>query len=362
MDPIALVETVYAPAADEAAWVEGTTKAVSAALGGVGGAFGMAYDATDPEWVSYRSLSTSSVDPAFAQVFRAFLDAPPVAAREETLSMVRLFRTVLVTSGRKKMAELSPALRAQFEVVFEGARIADAMVVNATDPSRFGIMFIAPGERRRGWSPRDLHRWQRLAAHVAAAYRLCRLRPHLPGAGSPPIPEAILRPDGRVEHAEGPARDESARAALRRGALARDRARGRLRRKHADAALELWEALLAGRWSLIDQFDSDGRRYVLAHRNDPAAPDVRSLTLRERQVVGYAAAGHPNKVIAYELGLSLSTVAGHLARARTKLSLPSLAALRDFVSVLPGRTEGTSTSPPSRSAAGTSDRSVLSDQ
>ena len=78
-----------------------------------------------------------------------------------------------------------------------------------------------------------------------------------------------------------------------------------------------------GRWSLVDHFDSNGRRYLMAHRNDPDTPDLRGLTLRERQVVGYAGAGHSNKIIAYELGLTLSTVAGHLARARAKLGLPS---------------------------------------
>ena len=77
--------------------------------------------------------------------------------------------------------------------------------------------------------------------------------------------------------------------------------------------------------------DSDGRRFILAHRNDPDAPDIRGLTLRERQVVAYVALGHANKVIAYELGLTISTVASHLARARLKLGLRSLEALRGAV-------------------------------
>jgi DNA-binding NarL/FixJ family response regulator len=90
----------------------------------------------------------------------------------------------------------------------------------------------------------------------------------------------------------------------------------------------MWQAMVSGRWSLLDHFDSDGRRYVLAHRNDPQVPDARGLTLRQRQVIAYAALGHSNKVIAYELGLSASTVGCHLARARAKLALPSAAALR----------------------------------
>jgi DNA-binding NarL/FixJ family response regulator len=115
---------------------------------------------------------------------------------------------------------------------------------------------------------------------------------------------------------------------LRSAARALDRARGSLRRRDPEQAVAIWEALVAGRWSLVDHFDSDGRRFVLAHRNDADVPDARGFTDRERQVLAYAALGHSNKVIAYELGLSTSTVAYHLTRARAKLQLRSAAALR----------------------------------
>jgi DNA-binding CsgD family transcriptional regulator len=83
--------------------------------------------------------------------------------------------------------------------------------------------------------------------------------------------------------------------------------------------MALWQAMVEGRWSLVDHFDSDGRRFVVAHRNDAAVPDMRGLTWRERQVAAYAALGHANKLIAYELGLSVGTVGQHLATARAKL-------------------------------------------
>jgi DNA-binding CsgD family transcriptional regulator len=55
------------------------------------------------------------------------------------------------------------------------------------------------------------------------------------------------------------------------------------------------------------------------------------LTDRERQVFTYAAMGQSNKLIAYSLGLAVSTVAAHLERARRKLgggaSLKALQAL-----------------------------------
>ena len=143
-----------------------------------------------------------------------------------------------------------------------------------------------------------------------------------------PSVEAILDPQGKVAHALQPAQGQPARAALGRAVKALDRARGPLRRRNPEEAIAMWQAMVSGRWSLLDHFDSDGRRYVLAHRNDPQVPDdARGLTLRERQVVAYAALGHSNKVIGYELGISTSTVGSHLATARAKLALPSAAAL-----------------------------------
>ena len=86
-------------------------------------------------------------------------------------------------------------------------------------------------------------------------------------------------------------------------------------------ALESWRALTGGRWSLVDQFDHDGKRYIVAYKNAPAAPTsaVASLTEREAQVLGYLAQGHSNKLIGYELGLAPSTVAMHLGTAAGKL-------------------------------------------
>jgi DNA-binding NarL/FixJ family response regulator len=139
----------------------------------------------------------------------------------------------------------------------------------------------------------------------------------------------VLHPDGRLEHAEQPAQDAEARESLRSGVLALERARGPLRRSNPEQAVRIWQALVAGRWSLLDHFDSDGRRFVVAHRNDAEVPDARGLTHRECQVLAHLALGRSNKMIAYELGLSTSTVAGHLASARAKLRLPSAAALRD---------------------------------
>ncbi len=48
---------------------------------------------------------------------------------------------------------------------------------------------------------------------------------------------------------------------------------------------------------------------------------LSSLTPREREIVGYVAAGRPNKVIAIDLGISLRTVEAHRSRIFTKLQV-----------------------------------------
>jgi DNA-binding NarL/FixJ family response regulator len=102
-----------------------------------------------------------------------------------------------------------------------------------------------------------------------------------------------------------------------------------LRRSSPDEAIALWRALVAGRWSIIDHFDSDGRRYLVARRNQPA-PAARGLGVlspRERDVLARAALGHTNKLIAYELGVAVATVASALASAAVKLGVATRAEL-----------------------------------
>jgi DNA-binding NarL/FixJ family response regulator len=91
--------------------------------------------------------------------------------------------------------------------------------------------------------------------------------------------------------------------------------------------LNLWRALEAGRWSLSDVFDSDGRRYIVARPNEPEVPRDGILSERERQVAEQVSCGRSNKLIAYELGLDPSTVSTHLTTACRKLGVDSRAAL-----------------------------------
>src|SRR5262249_13369038 len=134
--------------------------------------------------------------------------------------------------------------------------------------------------------------------------------------------EAILS-NNRVIHAEGPARRTEAQASLREAAQRADAARGKMRWDDPAKAVSFWHALVSGRWTLVNHFDDDGRKFLVARRNDPAAVPHARLSPRETQVAALAAFGHPNKVIAYELGIALSTVATLLQGAVRKLGLTS---------------------------------------
>jgi DNA-binding CsgD family transcriptional regulator len=102
-----------------------------------------------------------------------------------------------------------------------------------------------------------------------------------------------------------------------------------MRRKDPDEAVALWRALVAGRWSLVEHFDHDGRRYLLARRNEPVAAKLAGLSLVEREVLALAALGHTNKLIAYQLGLTPSAVAMRLSRVAKKLGVSTRVQLVD---------------------------------
>ena len=336
-DPIAILEVAYALTGDERQWltqVLDTARHDNHEHGDW--LIGFTYDATRPDRVAPRQSAFCGVEEATTLAAVARVALPT----SEDPKLAPLFRSIFVGSLRASPAALrrlgvSEQRVLEFERAMDlGLRLwglADELWINAQDPTGIGCMVVAPRRSPGPFPPREIHRWSYVAAHLATAFRVRRqLEGGLPSPGIDEMPsvEAVLSPGGKLTHAHKSAQTRSAGESLGRAVKALDRARGSLRRRDPDEAIAIWQAMVAGRWSLLDHFDSDGRRYVLAHRNDPHAPDARGLTLRERQVVAYAALGHSNKVIAYELGLSSSTVGGHLARARAKLALPSGAALQ----------------------------------
>jgi DNA-binding CsgD family transcriptional regulator len=229
--------------------------------------------------------------------------------RATVAAYYRPARAISSASSAMKGAFAGSPIRA----FLAGIGSADAVNLVAMNPDGRGCSISAAAPARVTISAADRLTWTFVAAHIAAGMRMQR-------APRAPV-DAVLRAGGRVEHAEGAARDARARESLEHANRLIDRARGRMRRASPREAVALWYALVAGRWSLIEHFDSDGRRYLLARRNDPRLAPLAgaALSQRQRQVLAYAALGHSNKVIGYELGISTSTVAVHLAAAAARL-------------------------------------------
>jgi len=109
---------------------------------------------------------------------------------------------------------------------------------------------------------------------------------------------------------------------------------------HGDIALAV-EAMKAGAVDFIEKpFDDDvllaAIRAALAQRGSEreraarvaeVRARLRSLSERERQVLDGLVAGKPNKIIAYDLGISPRTVEIYRANVMTKMDADSLSAL-----------------------------------
>jgi DNA-binding NarL/FixJ family response regulator len=87
---------------------------------------------------------------------------------------------------------------------------------------------------------------------------------------------------------------------------------------------------------MVDWFDSDQRRFVLAVPNPPELGDPRGLTERELQVATYAALGESGKLISYRLGMSKSTVSNALDAAMRKLAVKTQPQLAEKMRGLAG--------------------------
>ncbi len=180
-----------------------------------------------------------------------------------------------------------------------------------------------PLAKARTLEPRERARLLRLVTHLNLSERLLDRKTE--------APQAIMRPDGVVLHAEGDASTPGARGALRAQVLRVEHAR---RTEDADDALGLWRGMVDGRWSLVDEFDSDGKRFFVARENLREIAVARALTSREKQALALVCEGKSNKLISYELGLSPSTVSITVRSILEKLGAKQRAELVELAASL----------------------------
>jgi DNA-binding NarL/FixJ family response regulator len=213
----------------------------------------------------------------------------------------------------------------------QSAGIADGFCMFAQDARGGSVTLAAPSRAVLSPAPRVRGVWQRIGLHVVAGLRLRRRL-----AASSGSRDALLSPAGALEDATAAvSSDSEARQALVDAVRAMDQARRSDVRTSPDRALELWQGLVAGRWSLVDHWESGGRRYVAAYANELDGRDPRGLTTTERSVLRYLALGATNKEVSYALGLSEKTISSAVTLILKKLRVKSRVELAALLEAVP---------------------------
>ena len=229
-----------------------------------------------------------------------------------------LGRTMANTASEQTGAGVEMADWPQWRAMWRPP-VIDSLGLVARDPSGDGLLLFTGLTVTTRLTERERALLKKLATHLGAAHRLRRAK-HVHRLDEA---EAVLSPTGKLLHA--PEGAENKRDALDEGRRRRDEAR---KTTHdAERALEIWRGLVAGRWSLVDHFDTDGKRFLLAMKNTPTVEKRADLTPLERRVCALVAMGHRDKEVAYMLGISTASVSASLHRARRKLAVTSRADL-----------------------------------
>jgi DNA-binding CsgD family transcriptional regulator len=317
---LAIIEAAYDLESDDVTWLEGVLRKVRPYIDCGLGVYANFYEPSDD--VSVLDVPS----PIFLDCKPAFLDVIAPATKMLHSDHIR------AAYGGPPCHSLSQAYRrggivyeedASMRFIAQQTGVTDLLLVNAWENQGRGCCFAAALDRVRPFPTRTATVLSRVARHVAAAQRL-RRSVRRGQAGSTTLDaEAVLDQRGAVLHAEGEAKGTSERELLASSTKALVGARERWRDSDPEQVAAVWNALVDGRWSLVDSFDRDGKRFLLARRNALDVPEPSALSAAERQVVALVARGHSTQLIAYELGQSASLVSTILQRALRKLRIRS---------------------------------------
>jgi DNA-binding CsgD family transcriptional regulator len=309
-DPIQVIEALYAVEQPRSLWFQGVLEAAGSAFDRGAGVGFVLYDVSGdaPRVDAINGVNVAETNLEIGTDFHS--------QRAFARSIVRCYRTEVCATMAEhvRVPWMLRTMREQYAQV----GLCDQVLINGANPSGVGCALYVFSKTYLTLSAEERALMTRLATHLSTAYRLqCRLDPVQ--ARRDERVDAVMTVDGKVEHAESAAKSSDARSSLTNAVKVREWARTTSTRNDPERATAAWKPLVAGRWSLVDRFERDGRRYITARENAPTPTAPAALSPRERQVASLAGLGHPNKLIAYELGLAHSTVRVLLARAAAKL-------------------------------------------
>lgn len=308
---IAIVEAAYRLDGTEAEWLARWLEVARPDLDTGCGIYAFTGDEDVPNFPASPVFVQHGLDAGFGERLLELNREAPSAIYD----LIR--RRVATCGGLEQLLGADSPIVAHFRGLMAPTGIKDGFSMFSQDAEGGNVTVSAPSRHVVAPAPRVRGVWRRVGLHVAAALRLRRkLAARATSRG------ALLLPSGKLEDADPALKDDaSARGVLVRAVKAMEQARSSATRSSPERALELWQGLVAGEWSLVDQWESDGRRYLAAYRNRPALRDPRALTTAEQAILKYLALGATNKDIMYALGLPAGTVSGAVTQILKKLGV-----------------------------------------
>jgi DNA-binding CsgD family transcriptional regulator len=296
-------DACYALDRNDREWLDGLAAAAEPFLGHGLGVAAWAY--RKDAWTG-EDLP-SGVDRSVAEAMWA------AAPRYTHAELLDLFMSGRATSATERLRIEKGLDEHPAGASFRALGVKDAQALTVGDSAGRGVALAGLAPRVLRVPPEELRRLERLGAHLLAGHRLRRAFRQV---------DAVLDPSGRSLHAEGEAREPLHREALTRAVRAFDQARAQRGGQDADDSLAAFEGLVAGRWSIVQTFESDGRRYLVAIQNQPGQIPAAALRPSEAHALLLRAQGLTNKLVAYELGLAESSVHHLVHEGMRKLGVP----------------------------------------
>jgi DNA-binding CsgD family transcriptional regulator len=334
-DPIAILEALYHLEGSEPEWVHRVLEAACPSLDHGMGVMGWTYSLVPSGQIVHTAVMAGA--PRSEDLQSRLLEIVAKSYKDPAAQawLGRRYARPVDTLG-----PFRPPFPAEVAKEFRSSlNASDVLRVSLTDPEGFGFALgaLIPLDQKPNLESKPV--LARVATHLRTAMR-ARMRTART--------EAVLEADGRVAHCEEEASSRQTRTALREAARSIDRARGRLRSRDPEGAVALWRGLVDGTWTLVDQHESDGRRYIIARRNEPRSQAfLPGLSREETICLLYAAMGNSQKLIGYELGTSEPQVSRLLRGAMQKLGIASKSHLAGwFGSLLAASTSTTDTPNP----------------
>lgn len=300
----AVVRAGYRIEREDGAWLQGIADAMETCIGAATGAY--IVDPDHPGFLREMRITGQGLEGWIAPSIEAHAALP----RDLLLSMYGSGPFVTPWSERVHRLRARVPDGAWFLDRAEETMIAtqsnDVLGVFGGSPNGGVMCTVALS---RSIAPRTRWALQRVAVHLAAAFRLREAR-------STEV-DAVLDQSGRVLDRAAPIPEDEVRRAVTEMSAAQ-----RLAETDADGAIAVWRGLVSGRWTLLHATEERSRRVLLLRRNEvDGTAGNDPVTRRISSVIGLAARGHSNKLIAYELGLPMSTVASDLRIGLERLGL-----------------------------------------